>query len=97
MKILSKFPAPTLDFNLYPKNKAPTMTQAVVKTYINFGGMGNISLIFCYLPDRILAFIFLDERINANPISIRSKQGFVKLLYKWATELAKTEISSVSL
>jgi len=59
--------------------------------------MENILLEILKLPDRMLAFIFLDERINANPINIRSKQGLVKLLYKWATELAKTEISSVSL
>lgn len=42
-------------------------------------------------------FIFFEDLINASPISIKSKHGLVRLLYKWATELANVKISSVSL
>lgn len=49
------------------------------------------------LPENMFDFIFCEDLISASPINIKSKHGFVRLLYKCAIEFVNTKISSVSL
>lgn len=48
-------------------------------------------------PGIVLAPILCENEISAIPTKAQSSSGFVKLEYKWATELASSDKSSVSL